>query len=84
MKNIVFKSVKNKIMNTGVFGNKSYGKTWQEKDGTKQVAWYDKMHSSHEIQHQDFINYLKSKKIKQVLEIGCGTGVYPIKLKKVI
>ncbi len=78
----MFKSVKNKIMNTGVFGNKSYGRTWQERDGPEQSAWYDKMHNSHEIQHQDFINYLKSKKIKQILEIGCGTGVYPIKLKE--
>ena len=78
----MFKSVKNKIMNTGVFGNKSYGRTWQEREGPEQSAWYDKMHNSHEIQHQDFINYLKSKKIKQILEIGCGTGVYPIKLKE--
>lgn len=78
----MFKTIKNKIQNTGLLGNKTYGKTWQERDGMEQIEWYDKMHNSHEIQHQDFTNYLKSKNIKHVLEIGCGTGVYPIKLKE--
>ena len=78
----MFKTIKNKIQNTGLLGNKTYGKTWQERDGKEQIEWYDSMHNSHEIQHQDFINYLKSKNVKHVLEIGCGTGVYPIKLKE--
>ena len=78
----MFKSLKNKIMNTGVFGNKSYGKTWQEKDGEDQVKWYDKMHKSHQVQHEDFLKFLKIKEPRTVLEVGCGTGVYPIKLKE--
>ena len=78
----MFKSLKNKIMNTGVFGNKSYGKTWQEKDGEDQVKWYDKMHKSHQVQHEDFLKFLKIKEPRTVLEVGCGTGYYPIKLKE--
>ena len=74
----MFKIIKNKIKNTGVFGNSSYGKTWKEKDGNEQIDWYDKMHKSHKIQHEDFIQYIKTRKnIETVLEVGCGTGVYP-------
>ncbi len=78
----MFKSIKNKIKNSGVLGNKTYGKTWQERDGKDQVDWYTIMHDSHEIQHQDFIKYFKSKNIETVLEVGCGTGFYPINLKE--
>ena len=79
----MFKSIKNKIKNTGILGNSSYGKTWQEREGNKQNDWYDQMHESHKIQHQDFIQYLKTRKnLETVLEVGCGTGVYPIKLKE--
>lgn len=32
--------------------------------------------------HKNFINFLQSKKdVKTVLEVGCGKGIYPIKLK---
>ena len=32
---MMFKIIKNKIKNTGIFGHSSYGKTWQEKvDGS--------------------------------------------------
>ena len=80
---MMFKIIKNKIKNTGIFGNSSYGKTWQERDGNEQTDWYDRMHESHKIQHQDFIQYLKTRKnLETVLEVGCGTGVYPIKLKE--
>jgi SAM-dependent methyltransferase len=79
----VFKIIRNKIKNTGIFGHSSYGKTWQEREGNKQNDWYDQMHESHKIQHQDFIQYLKTRKnLETVLEVGCGTGVYPIKLKE--
>ena len=79
----MFKTIRNKIKNTGVFGHSSYGKTWQEKEGSEQNDWYNKMHQSHKIQHQDFIQYLKTRKnLETVLEVGCGTGVYPIKLKE--
>ena len=80
---MMFKTIKNKIKNTGVFGHSSYGKTWQNKEGNEQNDWYDQMHESHKIQHQDFIQYLKTRKnLETVLEVGCGTGVYPIKLKE--
>ena len=79
----MFKIIRNKIKNTGVFGHSSYGKTWQKKEGNEQNDWYDQMHESHKIQHQDFIQYLKIRKnLETVLEVGCGTGVYPIKLKE--
>jgi len=79
----MFKTVRNKIKNTGVFGHSSYGKTWQKKEGNEQNDWYNQMHESHKIQHQDFIQYLKTRKnLETVLEVGCGTGVYPIKLKE--
>jgi len=78
----MLRTIKNKIMNTGIFGNKSYGKTWQEKDGDEQVKWYDKMHKSHEVQHEDFLKFLKIKEPETVLEVGCGTGYYPTKLKE--
>ena len=80
---MMFKIIKNKIKNTGIFGHSSYGKTWQEKEGSEQNDWYNKMHQSHKIQHQDFIQYLKTRKnLETVLEVGCGTGIYPIKLKE--
>ena len=78
----MFKSIKNKIKNSGVLGNKTYGKTWQERNGQEQVDWYTIMHNSHEVQHQDFIKYFKSKNLETVLEVGCGTGFYPINLKE--
>ena len=79
----MFKIIKNKIKNTGILGNSSYGKTWQERDGEDQSEWYNIMHDSHKIQHQDFIQYLKTRNnLETVLEVGCGTGVYPIKLKE--
>ena len=79
----MFKTIRNKIKNTGVFGHSSYGKTWQKKEGNEQYDWYEQMHENHKIQHQDFIQYLKTRKnLETVLEVGCGTGVYPIKLKE--
>lgn len=74
--------IKNKIKNSGIFGKSSYGKTWNEKNGIKQQEWYSHMHECHSIQHEDFKNYLKTKKdVQTILEVGCGTGVYPIKFK---
>ena len=37
---MMFKTIKNKIKNTGVFGHSSYGKTWQNKEGNEQNDWY--------------------------------------------
>ena len=80
---MMFKIIKNKIKNTGIFGNSSYGKTWQEKEGGEQIDWYNRMHESHKIQHQDFVRYIKTRNnLETALEVGCGTGVYPIKYGK--
>jgi SAM-dependent methyltransferase len=60
------------------FGKSSYGKLW-----TKNNDWYTEIHNSNYLLHDDFINYFKGKKyVKTVLEIGCGTGIYPIQNKE--
>lgn len=54
----------------------SYGDTWQGQDN----EFYEGMHRHGIKKNEDFVNYLKTKQnIKTVLEIGCGTGIYPIK-----
>lgn len=54
----------------------SYGDTWQGQDN----EFYEQMHEHGIKKNEDFVNYLKTKKdVKTVLEIGCGTGIYPIK-----
>ena len=43
------------------------------------MDWYNQIHEANYLLHEDFIRYLKSKTdVKTVLEVGCGTGVYPI------
>ncbi len=64
--------LKVKILGKGSYGNKS----WEKADH----AWYQSIHDGNHLLHEDFVKYLDSKKdIENVLEIGCGTGVYPIK-----
>ena len=59
------------------FANPQYGKKW-----TKDNDWYNKIHNSNYLVHQNFIEYIKEKTdVKTVLEIGCGTGIYPIQMK---
>ena len=56
-----------------------YGKTWQQKDN----EWYSMLDNSRPKLHRNFIRFLKSKTdFSSVLEIGCGTGLYPIKNKE--
>src|SRR3990167_4410408 len=55
-----------------------YGKNWQRVD----EQWYSKIYSDRPELHDAFIQYLKNRTdVKTVLEIGCGTGAYPIKFK---
>jgi len=55
-----------------------YGKNWQKVD----EQWYSKIYSHRPELHNNFIEYLKNRtNIKTVLEIGCGTGTYPITFK---
>ena len=62
-----------------ILGKSKYGNAhWQKAD----QAWYDQMHSKNPL-HKDFKKYLNSKTdVQTILEIGCGTGVYPIKNKQ--
>jgi len=54
----------------------SYGDTWQGQDN----EFYESMHKHGFKKNEDFVNYMKNKTdVKTVLEIGCGTGIYPIK-----
>ena len=41
------------------------------------------MYTNRPLLHENFKDYIKNKNdIKTVLEVGCGTGVYPIKFKE--
>jgi len=60
-------------------GRAKYGKFWTG----KSADWYSEIHDLNYLIHENFIEYLKSKTdINKVLEIGCGTGIYPIKNKE--
>ena len=60
-------------------GRAKYGKFWIKRSND----WYSEIHDSNYLIHENFKKYLKSKSnIKKVLEIGCGTGIYPIKNKE--
>lgn len=69
----VVTSLKHKI-----FGKSKYGNIDWKKSNEK---WYENIHDSNYLLHEDFIRYFNGKKsnINSVLEVGCGTGVYPIK-----
>lgn len=61
------------------FGKKDYGDVWKEVN----VEWYEKIHNGNYLLHNDFKNFLKSKSdVVSVLEIGCGSGIYPIQNKQ--
>jgi SAM-dependent methyltransferase len=60
-------------------GRAKYGKFWIKRSND----WYSEIHDSNYLIHENFKKYLKSKSnIKKVIEIGCGTGIYPIKNKE--
>ena len=70
-------------MKFGFTKKTQYGKIWNEKSGNEQNEWYSKMHDSCQAQHRIFQSFLQEKKdIVTVLEVGCGTGIYPIKYKE--
>ena len=58
-------------------------KVWKMHIGKKQIRHgTNQMHSKNSL-HKDFKKYLNSKTdVQTILEIGCGTGVYPIKNKE--
>lgn len=60
-------------------GRAKYGKFWIKRSDD----WYSEIHELNFLIHENFKKYLKSKSdINKVLEIGCGTGIYPIKNKE--
>jgi len=76
-------NLKNKITKFRFFKKTQYGKIWNEKNGIEQNEWYSKMHDSCKAQHDIFKSFLQEKSdIATVLEVGCGTGIYPIKYQE--
>lgn len=74
--NTVIKGLKRRIFGKSPYGNQDWKKASNE--------WYEGIHDSNYILHENFIEYFKKIKpnIKSVLEVGCGTGVYPIRHKE--
>jgi len=68
--------MKNKVK-VKIFGRGDYGNdVWKKADH----EWYQSIHNTNYLLHEDFSKYLNSKDdVKTILEVGCGTGVYPIK-----
>jgi SAM-dependent methyltransferase len=60
-----------------IFGKSPYGNDdWNKANDN----WYSAIHNSNYLLHENFIKYLKEKiDVRTILEVGCGTGVYPIK-----
>lgn len=60
-----------------IFGKSAYGnKEWKKANND----WYATIHDSNYLLHENFVQYFKEKSdIKTVLEVGCGTGIYPIR-----
>lgn len=74
----IFKRIKIKYEKK--FGRSGYGTGWQGKSDDL----YTKQHKQNYLIHEDFVNYIKNlDDVETVLEIGCGTGVYPIDKKEV-
>jgi SAM-dependent methyltransferase len=64
-----------------IFGKRSYGNQEWKKASNE---WYEEIHDSNHLLHDDFIKYFNKIKldITSVLEVGCGTGIYPIRHKE--
>jgi SAM-dependent methyltransferase len=68
----IFRNLKTKIVGKSSYGNKEWNKA--------NDNWYDKIHNENTELHQNFNNYISSKNdVKTILEVGCGTGIYPLK-----
>lgn len=71
--NLGRKGLKKRVSN---LKKSNYGKAWRKKDS----EFYEQLFIARPLLHENFINFLKSKKdIKTILEVGCGSGIYPIK-----
>jgi SAM-dependent methyltransferase len=70
----IFRNLKIRIIGKSEYGNEQWGKA--------DKTWYDEIHNENTELHKDFQKYFKSKNdITTILEVGCGTGVYPIQQK---
>lgn len=79
-----FKAISNTFKNElkqKIFGKSNYGNTDWEK---ASFEWYEGIHDENTKLHENFIEFLEAKRksIQTILEVGCGTGVYPIKYSK--
>ena len=75
IRNTLLRGLRVKLKGKSTYGNKE----WKKAD----FEWYSMIHDANRDIHENFTQYLKSKTdIKTVLEIGCGTGIYPIKNKE--
>ena len=74
---VSIKKLKKKIRN---LKKTKYGAFWQ-KEKIVNFEWYETLFLRTPIIHGDFMRFLNERRtdIKSVLEIGCGTGIYPIK-----
>lgn len=73
-KNLGRKGIKKRIRNVK---KSKYGKGWQNVD----TNFYNRIYNYRPLLHENFIKYFESKNdVKTVLEIGCGSGTYPIEL----
>ncbi len=60
----------------------SYGEIWKEQSGNEEVDFYNILYKNRPLLHKNFVDFIKNRNdIKSVLEVGCGTGIYPIKFK---
>ena len=61
--------------------DEKYGKFWQDESITS--SFYENIFEKRPILHKDLQDFFFKKKddIDSVLEIGCGKGIYPIKLQ---
>lgn len=67
----VITELKRRFLGKSQYGNKE----WHKADD----KWYKEIHASNYLLHENFMQYLRKKNdIQSILEIGCGTGVYPI------
>jgi len=70
----IFRNLKVKFIGKSKYGNQQ----WEKADET----WYSEIHNQNTELHKNFRSYLYSKKdVETILEVGCGTGVYPIQQK---
>ena len=71
----IISKLKQQILGKSAYGNSEWGKA--------DDNWYTSIHDSNYLLHENFIHYLKQKTdVKTILEVGCGTGVYPIKYRE--